>query len=201
MKTLFTLLLVLGITASLQAKTFTVTATDFSFSPATQTVQVGDVVHWAFEGTHTVTSGTTCTSDGKFNSGTKNTGDTYDFTFTSIGSFPYFCTFHCSMGMTGTITVTAASGVDVENTAFAQLKSFPNPFSKSATLGYELTRTCNVNIKVTDISGKEILVIKQTQGPGLHNTTLNLDAQPTGIYFLNFSADGIATKSLMLVKE
>ena len=34
-----------------------------------------------------------------------NVNHTYDVTFTTKGSFPYYCSAHYTMGMTGTITV------------------------------------------------------------------------------------------------
>jgi plastocyanin len=32
-------------------------------------------------------------------------GATYDHTFTTTGTFPYYCSVHFFLGMTGTITV------------------------------------------------------------------------------------------------
>jgi plastocyanin len=81
-----------------------------AFSPAAVTINVGDTVHWAWASDmHSTTSGTcsgtTCTPDGKWDSGVHNVPHTFDFTFTSPGTFAYFCSIHGSIGMTGTITV------------------------------------------------------------------------------------------------
>jgi plastocyanin len=79
-----------------------------TFSPMNLQIAVGDTVQWTWDsGGHTVTSGASCTSDGKFGTGTttENAGFTYSFRFTTAGSFPYFCVPHCGAGMTGTITV------------------------------------------------------------------------------------------------
>ncbi len=63
---------------------------------------------------HNVVSGTNGMSDGKFcnqmntncaSAPTESSGNTYSFTFTTAGSYPYFCRPHASLGMTGTITV------------------------------------------------------------------------------------------------
>lgn len=48
---------------------------------------------------HTVTS-----DSGAFGSQTLNQGNTFSFTFTSAGTFPYHCAFH--PGMKGTVIVT-----------------------------------------------------------------------------------------------
>jgi len=69
-------------------------------------VTVGTTVTWEYEGglPHTVTSDTNL-----FNSGTMGEGDTFSFTFTEAGEFPYYCRFHGSpggSGMSGVVNVT-----------------------------------------------------------------------------------------------
>lgn len=78
-----------------------------SFSPANLTINVGDTVVWMNSGTmiHTSTSGTDCGSDGTWNSGNLNPGETFSFEFKDEGSFDYFCMPHCNLGMVGNITV------------------------------------------------------------------------------------------------
>jgi plastocyanin len=89
----------------------------FAFTPSTLTIKAGDTVMWSFATAgHTVTSGSTPgTPDNKFcspsdtNCSTITTaaaGATYSHTFTTAGDYPYFCSVHFSLGMTGTITVT-----------------------------------------------------------------------------------------------
>ncbi len=46
-----------------------------------------------------------------FDSGTLNAPAPFDHTFPTAGTFGYFCRFHRSMGMTGTVTV-VAGGAD-----------------------------------------------------------------------------------------
>jgi plastocyanin len=85
------------------------------FTPASLTIQVGDTVHWVWATSgHSVVSGTNGTADNQFcspsNTGCANPplsimGATYDHTFTTAGTFPYYCSVHFSLGMTGTITV------------------------------------------------------------------------------------------------
>lgn len=87
------------------------------FQPSSVTIHVGDTVMWTWDfGGHTVTSGSSCSApDNKFcspsniadcsASPTSNAGATYSHTFTSAGTFPYFCIPHCQMGMTGAVIV------------------------------------------------------------------------------------------------
>jgi plastocyanin len=97
----------------------------FSFAPQTVTISAGDTVLWTWmSGPHTVTSGScsgsTCTADGQFCSvpaGTsqdpatcastgyaQGAGATFSETFTSAGTFPYYCTVHGAI-MTGMVIV------------------------------------------------------------------------------------------------
>ena len=90
--------------ASTAAKTGSVTIKGFAFSPATLTVDKGTVVTFANQDstTHTVTSGTNRTKDGKFDQqisgGTEGT-----VTFDTVGTFVYFCSIHSTM--TATVVV------------------------------------------------------------------------------------------------
>lgn len=86
-----------------------------TFSPQTLTIPVGATVTWIWASSgHNVVSGTGGTADNKFcspndtscaSTPTSNAGTMYSRTFTSAGSFPYFCKPHVLSGMTGTIIV------------------------------------------------------------------------------------------------
>ena len=96
------------------AGTFTVTvgpAGSLTFSPANQTIQVGDTVHWVWaSGPHSTTSGSPPgTPDGKWESGIQSRPFSFDSTFTTPGTFQYFCAVHYAEGMIGTINVVAGT--------------------------------------------------------------------------------------------
>ena len=86
-----------------------------TFSPAAVMIHVGDTVKWEWAASgHSVTSGSGCTADNKFcspsdsscSTGTTSaSGASYSHTFTTAGTFPYFCSPHCASGMVGTVTV------------------------------------------------------------------------------------------------
>jgi plastocyanin len=73
---------------------------DFQFLPATLTVPAGTRVTWVNreQEIHTVTSAT-----GAFASPALEKGDTFSYTFTTPGTYDYFCALHPRM--TSTITV------------------------------------------------------------------------------------------------
>lgn len=76
------------------------------FTPASVKVKVGQTVRWTWAGgIHDVVSGTDCNPDGKFKSGAPMGGGTFDQKFETAGTFPYYCTPHCQMGMKGEVIV------------------------------------------------------------------------------------------------
>ncbi len=78
------------------------------FQPASLTIKVGDTVQWVWQSAgHSVTesAGASCMpAPSGFDSAVKNDG-TFSQTFSTAGTVNYVCTPHCSVGMTGTITV------------------------------------------------------------------------------------------------
>jgi amicyanin len=78
---------------------------NFTFSPPQLTVKAGTTVIWVNEDDipHTVTS-----SARAFKSKALDSEDTYTFTFTTPGTYTYFCGLHPHM--TGSIVVEAATG-------------------------------------------------------------------------------------------
>src|SRR6185295_14432055 len=99
-------------------RTHTVTVGDggaLVFAPANLTIQVGDTVRWVWGSSgHSVVSGTDGNADNRFcspsdtgcdNPPLSNRGTTYEHTFAQAGTFPYYCSVHFSLGMTGAINV------------------------------------------------------------------------------------------------
>jgi plastocyanin len=82
----------------------TVTAADDRFDPPTLNVQPGTTVRWTNNGNHphTVTD-----RGGKFDSGDIAPGASYTVTFSTPGTYKYYCKHH--KGMEGTIVVGSTS--------------------------------------------------------------------------------------------
>lgn len=76
---------------------------DNFFDPAELTVKVGTTVTWKVVGqsTHDLAA-----RDGSFADRTMTFGQTYSFTFTKAGRYPYICMQHEGDGMVGVVTVT-----------------------------------------------------------------------------------------------
>jgi hypothetical protein len=70
------------------------------------TIHRGDTVQWMWSSSgHSSTSGSSCSPNGLWDSGLINQGSIFSHTFNTAGSFPYYCTAHCSLGMVGMVTV------------------------------------------------------------------------------------------------
>jgi len=89
---------------SARADEITVNIDNFTFEPAQLTVKVGTTVTWKNRDDipHTIVSA------GKFKSKALDTDDSYSFTFTTPGTYKYFCYVHPHM--TGTIVVAPKNG-------------------------------------------------------------------------------------------
>jgi plastocyanin len=70
------------------------------FNPATLTVPAGTTVTW---GNNDVTTHTTTSDTGLWNSNNMNSGNTFSFKFDTPGTYRYHCTIHSFMN--GTIVV------------------------------------------------------------------------------------------------
>ena len=94
----------------------TVDIVGLEFQPAEITVAVGEQVTWevteSIGSPHSVTSGGPDDPDqgSLFDSGDEglaDVGETFEFTFVTAGTFPYYCTVH-GASMSGTVTVEEA---------------------------------------------------------------------------------------------
>jgi plastocyanin len=89
----------------------------FVFVPDTVNISVGDTVRWTWATSgHSVTSGPPCEADSQYCSPDdmacaagilSNTGAVYTHTFAEPGVYSYFCSAHCSFGMTGVVNVSS----------------------------------------------------------------------------------------------
>ena len=103
------LLLVLALPTVVQAQqATTVDVLDNAFDPESVTITAGDTVTWDVTGAnpHTITA-----DDGSFDQSVA-TGDTFEQTFDTPGTYAYYCRIHGAaggVGMSGTIVVEAAA--------------------------------------------------------------------------------------------
>ncbi len=84
----------------------TISIDNFTFAPATLTVKAGSTVTWVNKDDipHAIASSTSAFTKSK----ALDTDDKYSFTFTTPGTYKYFCYLHPHM--VGSIVVEAAAG-------------------------------------------------------------------------------------------
>ena len=89
-------------TTSADDKTVVVQLGEHFFDPSSITVKVGTTVIWRNNGqqVHDIHA-----RDGSFNSPLLNPGNTFTFTFTKPGLYPYYCIPHEGDGMIGQVEV------------------------------------------------------------------------------------------------
>jgi len=114
------------------AATQNVSIVDFAFSPQNIPINVGDTVVWTDNGfvPHTTTSGSGCTHNTTgvvWDSGTMSNGQTFQVTFNQAGTYDYFCSFHCGIGMTGMVIVNAVEAPAPSGPFFIDYLPVVNP--------------------------------------------------------------------------
>ncbi|KAF0200498.1 MAG: Subtilisin-like serine [Bacteroidetes bacterium] len=79
------------------------------------------------------------------------------------------------------------------------LQCYPNPFSETTTLSWQLVSKSHVEIKIIDFSGKEInTLVDCDQNSGKHELSFDASGLPAGIYFVRATFDnGIAVRKLV----
>ncbi|GJQ64386.1 MAG: hypothetical protein SCALA702_34390 [Melioribacteraceae bacterium] len=92
--------------------------------------------------------------------------------------------------------------VETDKQNFVLGQNYPNPFNPITTISYSLQESGNVNLRVFDITGKEVcLLVNEVQEAGLHSVEFNAKALSSGVYFYRIiSDDYIETKKCLLIK-
>lgn len=83
----------------------------------------------------------------------------------------------------------------------AMLTSYPNPFTSTANITYQLEKDGHVQLTVLDLAGRQVRVLVNAPAKaGIHRTSFNATQLAAGVYWLKFVVDGrVVTKKL--VKE
>ena len=95
-----------------------------------------------------------------------------------------------------------AGPVDNLPAEFALQQNYPNPFNPVTNITYSVPRTSDVELKVYNNLGQEVVTLVDGQkSAGSHTATFNGADLPSGIYFYRLQADDVSiTKRLVLVK-
>src|ERR1051326_1897572 len=107
MKIFYSVIIFFSVIICSKASIHQISVADFSFTPSTVNAVCGDTILWTWSsGTHTTTSKTIPGCATAWNNPVNSTATSYSIVVSCAGNYNYQCTFHASMGMTGTIAVT-----------------------------------------------------------------------------------------------
>jgi hypothetical protein len=74
---------------------------------------------------------------------------------------------------------------------FVLRQNYPNPFNPSTTITYSVGTPGVVCIKVVDLLGREVgILVNEKQSKGDHSVVFDAAGLPSGVYFINMTADG-----------
>ncbi len=99
---------------------------------------------------------------------------------------------------------TQSSAVESRNHLydFELSQNYPNPFNPTTTISYAVPQRTNVEIKVYDITGKEITtLVNEVKDQGIYSVKFNADNFSSGIYFYRISAGQFSSvRKMILIK-
>lgn len=80
--------------------------------------------------------------------------------------------------------------------------NYPNPFNPTTNISYEISKPGNVELRVFDITGREIAVLENSfKAAGAYSVTADLSNFSSGIYFYQLSSNGAKfTRKMTLLK-
>jgi hypothetical protein len=82
------------------------------------------------------------------------------------------------------------------------MQNYPNPFNPSTTINFKIKDARFVNLKIYDISGKEVAtLINENMKAGEYKIDFKANNIPSGTYFYTLKAgDFSETKKMTLIK-
>jgi hypothetical protein len=91
----------------------------------------------------------------------------------------------------GTSYVNSAEKISDETTVLPfKVSNFPNPFSSNTRIQYQLPADCRVMLKVFDMTGKEVMVLVNSEKKaGLYSVDFNASGLGSGIYYYKLTAN------------
>ena len=82
------------------------------------------------------------------------------------------------------------------------LYNYPNPFTGSTVIHYQLPGRTNVRMEIINTLGKEVAtLVNSEQDAGIYNVTFNAGNLPAGIYYYRVMTDKVTvTKKMLLIR-
>jgi plastocyanin len=191
------------------AATFTLSSFRFDADGSSSTpidtarIFVGETVQWTLvSGFHSTTSGTGSTDPqvGALFDVSMPPTNSFTFTYTSAGTFPFFCRPHEGFNMRGVVVVSQATDVTPID-ARADRRGFvggpsPNPTTERTSFRFALREAGTVRIEVFDARGRRVaVVLDRDMSAGTYVAAWNGRSSdgapvPAGVYYLKMRSEG-----------
>jgi hypothetical protein len=83
---------------------------------------------------------------------------------------------------------------------FTLSQNYPNPFNPTTKINYSIPHSGDVQIKVFDILGNEIItLVDEYKIAGVYELTFDADNLPSGVYFYRMVTEGFSQSSKMIL--
>ena len=170
-----------------------ITAAPVQFTPAIQTITVGDTVIWTnIEGFHNVngTQETYPLNPESFGNEV-GAGWVYKYVFNTPGTYNYQCDPHVSLGMVGKIIVNSKSVTSIApiNDMSNRIQIYPNPATDFINISLPQAFASVGLIKIYSING--VLIESKLFPDQSNRIQYNLSGFKSGVYFMEI---GIGTR-------
>ena len=92
-------------------------------------------------------------------------------------------------------------GVKEVPNSFSLGNAFPNPSSNDVTIAFDLKSNNNVNIKLVNLVGQEVMNIANDKfSAGANEVKFNVSNLTAGVYFYTMTVDGISQSQKIMIK-
>jgi len=189
--------------------THNVAVSNFSFTPSTINVTVGDTVKWNWvSGSHTTTcngsSGTTrpagsASWDADISSGNA----TFSYVVTVAGMYHYVCLPHAP-DMAGNINAVVSGITNLSElvSSYELSQNYPNPFNPVTNINFSIPSASNVSLSVYNVSGQEVAsMVNERMSAGTYKVDWNAVNFTSGIYYYTIRTENfVQTRKMLLIK-
>lgn len=103
----------------------------------------------------------------------------------------------------GTVTGTGNENISEIPEETLLIRNYPNPFNSITNVKFQIKNSGVVNIKVFDLSGKEVRTLVNEYKPaGIYQVRFDAEGLPSGIYFCRLSVDNAVhtVKKMVIMK-
>ena len=170
----------------------------------TAKISVGEAVLWRWlDGSHSITNGTGSgdpQAGALFNANSNSLSPTFQFTFNSAGTFPFFCVPHEGFNMRGVVRVSGVADVTPGGASALGFTAGPTPNPTSSGVGFRfaLREPGMARAEVYGANGRRVAVIlDRSLEAGPHSASWDGRLQgggaaPAGVYYLRLRLPGFS---------